>query len=138
LIKWLKLKGTRKCEVCHTQYNFQEEYGTYYEVAQKTKNFLFADKHRIFQTIAYGFYIYLLGRRAKIQLSNCYLFFRRIGKSILRVLFKAKSKAAAQPLIRRLFLSILALFKSIFKVAYNVFISYHLAIIGVAEIKRIK
>jgi E3 ubiquitin-protein ligase DOA10 len=24
LIKWLKMKGIRRCEVCHTPYNFQE------------------------------------------------------------------------------------------------------------------
>jgi hypothetical protein len=49
----------------------------------------------------------------------------------MRVLFRAKSKTTNKPMIYRLVESIWALFKAIFKVAYNVFISYNLSIIAV-------
>ncbi len=79
LIKWLLMKNTRKCELCHQTFVFSEEYGNPVQIVRHCFTYVMTSKRRLFKVIIYAIYLYLLFKRFAFGLK----YFRNLARSLL-------------------------------------------------------
>jgi hypothetical protein len=142
LVKWLQMQNTRKCELCKTPYNMQEEYGSAIQVAKKSVSYIFGDPKRVMMLCVYSFYLYLLYRRTRLLIGT-------FGKQLWRAFTSMFSKREANKVtvlnqarkamnyLQR-FRKVAIFLKQCLLMAYNAFISMQLLQLGRIECIRIK
>ena len=144
LIKWLRQRNIRHCELCKTNFEIREEYGSPYEVTKKVIFYLTSSKRRILKLVVYAIYIYLFSQR----FSSVFKFFKEIIQHLIRQPFKSgvtlrnvdaimlhsklgKPGNGANYRFKSMFLSLVRL-------CYNSFVLVQLGCIGYAESYRVR
>lgn len=83
LIQWLLAKNIRKCELCHSEFNIREQYGSFWEIAKSSAHYLFANYKRMFKFAIYSVYIFLFFKRFVYVLR----YFGELGASCMKAYF---------------------------------------------------
>lgn len=63
LVQWLLAKNIRKCELCHSEFDINEQYGTIWEITHYAVKHLFTNYKRMFKFAIYSVYLYLFLKR---------------------------------------------------------------------------
>jgi hypothetical protein len=63
LIQWLLAKNIRKCELCHSEFDVREQYGSFWEIARSSAKYLFTNYKRMFKFAIYSVYMFLFFKR---------------------------------------------------------------------------
>jgi len=83
LIQWLMAKNIRKCELCHAEFDIQEQYGTLWEIAHNSLKYLLSNYTRMFKFAIYGVYMFLFAKRFLYVVR----YFRDLGVVLLKGYF---------------------------------------------------
>lgn len=83
LIQWLLARNIRKCELCHSEFNVREQYGSLWEIARSSAQYLFANYKRTFKFAIYSVYMFLFFKRFVYVLR----YFGELGAACLKGYF---------------------------------------------------
>lgn len=96
LIQWLLAKNIRQCELCHSEFDISEEYGTVWEIIQNSVSYLLSNYKRMFKFAIYSVYMYLFFKRFvyvaryfKDLVIACMRAYFRMLKAIFKTIFMA-------------------------------------------------
>lgn len=142
LVKWLTQQNIRRCELCHTNFNFKEEFGSLSYILKKNWTYFISDKRRLIKLCVYSLYIYLFSKRFYIMstyFKNLFIrifFFWRKNPEVQKVIEQIKAPQSSittsifGAIVRRLF--------NMIRFLYNLFIVVQLIYLGYAEGIRIR
>ena len=106
LIQWLLQKNIRKCELCHSEFDIIEKYGTFWEILRNTVKYMFSNYKRMFKFAIYSVYMYLFFKRFVYVLRyfkdlafSCLKAYVRMLKAVFKFIFLAP-KTSLENLIK--------------------------------------
>ena len=63
LIQWLNAKNIRKCELCQSEFDIREQYGSFMEIVKSSFKYLFSNYKRMLKFAIYSVYMFLFFKR---------------------------------------------------------------------------
>jgi len=63
LIKWLRTKNSKCCELCLQDYDITYQYGSFKQISLRAFKYIFNDKKRLLTNMLYGLYLWIFFRR---------------------------------------------------------------------------
>lgn len=88
LIQWLNAKNIRKCELCHSEFDIREQYGSFMEIVKSSFKYLFSNYKRMLKFAIYSVYMFLFFKRFLYVVR----YFKDLGLTFLKGYFSLIKK----------------------------------------------